>query len=101
MKIEKMVDEWALWNFVRANLPSSLVPMKRGIGYGYVCFIYHHSSTPNLLQRMFGIEGDPIAHVLEESVELYEPQYFSDFEALCQKYESETKRKVTFRYWEQ
>ena len=69
-------------------------------GYGQRYCIYADKSLPTILMRNLGYIGDPIADVQGSIVELFHPQYYSDFEGLLQKFELEEKRECKLIYWE-
>ena len=51
--------------------------------------------------KLFGYNtGDIIAKINCCYIELYYPEYFSDFENLCKEYENKFNKEVTLKYWE-
>lgn len=99
MKIEKLKAEkrCELWEFFRENLPPSLRVAKYGNGYGQVMFVrIKERSIASYLKLL----DQGIAIVRDEEVELFHPEYFSDFEDICRRYEMVTGKEVTLRYWE-
>ena|SRR5687767_3184215 len=97
MKVEKLPANGrhpALWEFARDHLPSSLRATCTSDGYGSIYAI--EVREPGLLNLL----RSGIATVGREEIELRHPEYFSDFEDLCRKYEAATGREVTLRFWE-
>jgi hypothetical protein len=98
MKIERLKhgQDHELWRFFREHLPSSLRACKRSDGYGGVYEIeVKERSLASYVPFSRGI-----ATVSDDTVELRHPEWFSDFEDICKRYEKLTKRKVTLKYWE-
>lgn len=93
MKYERLTKVPALFGWMAPRLPASLKAQVLDAGYGG----YGVNARVRGLKHFFDA---PIASIDEDTVTLYAPEYFSDFDALCQQYESETGHTVTLRYWE-
>lgn len=103
MKIERQIESPKLWTFAREHLPRGLVAANYIIGYGRVAGIYaiRPEDKPGFFARMMAFTPrDPIAEIHGATIFLYHPEYFSDFEDLARKYESETGYEVTLKYWQ-
>ena len=100
MKIERYTVPGHFWNWIRANLPASLVGKEILQGYAIGQYIYRRGYRRGVLDTVFEREGEAIAFVGLNSLELLYPEYFSDFEDLCRRYEAETGEEITFKYWE-
>lgn len=101
MKTIRETSQDSLWNFIQAHLPASLRAEKIMWGYGHKCFVYASSYRRGIVSRFFECEGDPVAEITFDTVELYHPQYFSDFEDLLRRYEQKQDgRSTTLRFWQ-
>lgn len=101
MKIERRVDPGVLWAWLQSHLPDSLKGHAMPSGYGFRQYIYAGGTMPSFLSRhCFEQIGDPVAEVSGTLVELYHPQYYSDFQNLLQSFEAETKVEPKLVYWE-
>jgi hypothetical protein len=99
MKVSKRSTEDRLENWVAGRLPPGLVFKRMPVGYGYASHVYIRGHEPTGLRRIFGDTGDPVAHIGVDGIDLYHPQYFSDFEDLVRAYEAETDDEVELRVW--
>ena len=114
MKIERLSSKKTceFWEFIKANLPSSLRAVKRVYGYGLRTVKRVYGYGEDGYGEIWGIEvkeksdlfgylplTDGIATVMNDTLELRHPEYFSDFEDLCRQYEVQTSKEITFRYW--
>lgn len=93
MKVERCFRGDRLWRFFQKHLPSSLVAKDRVNGYG-------RDYSIELPKTHWFNLPDVVARVYETHVELFRPEYFSDFEDICKRYEQETKEEVTLKFWE-
>jgi len=100
MRVEKEIGLDAFWDWLRVHLPSTLRGEVVGAGYGYWNIIYRQDYRRKIYQKLFNSVGDSIALVYSHTITLYCPEYFSDFEDLCLKYEQEKGREITLKYWE-
>ena len=99
--------------FFERNLPASICIKKKGwLSKDYEAGIIR-TTTRMTVRRVDCAYGsqliyeqtpsktfDKIAVISEDYVELFAPEYFSDFQSVIEKYERATNREVTFRYWE-
>ena len=102
MNIEKIDKDTTpgLYAFIKLNLHhSSLSPVKWNDGYGHSYGV--KLSNEKSLREFFGFEPKGIvARIDDGMIELFYPEYFSDFELICKKYEEKYGKEVTLRYWE-
>lgn len=99
MKVEKLPSGGRhprLWEFARDHLPDGLRTAVKTCGYGSIYEIHIKE------RGVLSVFSDPIATVdaYYDTIELRNPEWFSDFEDLCRAYETKTGREVTLRYWE-
>ena len=103
MKITKRNanKECSLWDFMSQHLPDSLVARKHSSDYGmfYWIEIFKQGDVQGwpLINEFF--DGN-VATIEEGVVTLRDPKYFSDFEDVIRKYESQTGKEVELIYWE-
>lgn len=92
----------SLWRFFEKHLPTSLkaIQVKDGYGVLYGVEVTKADEKRPLTSRLFGTTGFGIATIGLETVELRYPEYFSDFEEIIKKYESERGKEVKFVVWE-
>lgn len=100
MKVTKIRGPGDMWPFIKSELPASLTTLEIPVGYGYGKFIYRSDYRRGFIDRFFDRIGDAVAQVDGTEVELFHQEYFSDFEALCQKYERNTGYNTHLKYWE-
>lgn len=98
MIIKRIMDAPALWNFIKNNLPLSLIAIKETDGYGGVWAIKVKVDN-GFFRRLFEPQ---IAYVQNYSntIVVNHPNYFSDFEDLARKYEEKYKQEVTIELHE-
>ena len=90
-----------LWAFVCNNLPSTLRAEKRVIGYGHVLGVYLFQSPKPAGKHWWSLVDDPmIASVHNDEIEIFQPQYFSDFEKITTDYEDMGGEEITIKLWE-
>lgn len=90
-----------MWRWLAQHLPPSLEARELRNGYGTRCGIYRRGKAPGFLARALDLEGDPVATVVFNEVELHHPEYHSDFDDLLRRYEFDHPgTEVTLRYWE-
>ena len=102
MKVERVRDVPPLYRFVQTRLPKTLEARILSDGYGCVCTVHVIAEEAGdgwwaWFKRM---SSRGIATVYDHTLELRRPEYFSDFETICQDYENQTGKEVTLRYWE-
>lgn len=97
MKIEKLKHNPtapSIVEFMKRALPPSLRVKGFPEGYGTQYFVVLPGLfNPARVARLDDFQSSAV-------VELLHPQYLSDFESLCERYERETGCRVTLRYWE-
>lgn len=100
VKLEHGHEIPPLWLFMRDNLPPSLLAIKMDDGYGAVFGVKVKENS--IAARIPVVEWfkERIATVWDDTLELMEPKYFSDFEDVIRKYEKRYGKEVTFRYWQ-
>lgn len=98
MQVNKLWKAPDFWEWIKKNVPPSMVAREYACGYGSYYGIYQRGTAP--LTGIFGY-GDPIACVdeFERKVNLYSPEYFSDFEDLLRRFEAVSKQGTTLNYW--
>ena len=97
MKIQRYNGEHAFWRHVRRVLPKSMYAVVTQEGYGTTFHVTLRESAEGW-RGLF--PGPKIADVKDDFIELYQPQYFSDFEDIIRSYESKTGNNVTLKFWE-
>ena len=100
MRTERHSNPPPLWNWIPGRLPQSLVFKKIKQGYGWSACIYRAGYRRGIIDTLFENLGDAVAFVHSNEIELYHPEYYSDFEDLLRKYESETGAETTLKFWE-
>lgn len=100
MKINSKYNPPKLWDWIKCRLPRGLEAKAVSVGYGYFCGIYRTGMAPGLLARTFECIGDPVASVSGREIELNYPEWYSDFEDLLRRFESETQTVTTLNYWQ-
>lgn len=100
MKLERHTKPGDMWEWLRRNLPPSLRAQEIHIGYGVIQAIYQSGYSRPWTDRFFGREGAAIAAVRGTTIEIYRPEYLSDFQDLARSWEISTGYEVTLRYWE-
>ena len=100
VKLEHGFEIPPLWHFMRENLPPSLLAVKMDNGYGHVFGVeVKADSVANRIPVVRAFTGN-VARIWADACELFEPQYFSDFEDVIRKYEARYGKEVEFRYWQ-
>ena len=97
MKVQRLKPSGDLIEFAFTNLPESLMVRKVSSSYGYdyeICIKYKRRGILDFTKPL------KIADIKSDSVELFQPQYFSDMEILCKAFEDKFKMEVTLKYWE-
>lgn len=100
MKIKRHEKSGNLWPWVQQYLPNSLRAEEVAIGYGYRHVVYRARYKRSLADKILENAGDVVADISGTTVELYCPEYFSDFEDICKKFEEHTGCTSTLEYWE-
>lgn len=100
MKLNPLYDPPKLWDWLADRLPPSLEPAVFVCGYGRFYGIYRRGEKPSFIKRSFEMTGDPVAEVCENELRLNHPEYFSDFEDLLKRWESETGIEATLSFWQ-
>ena len=100
VKLEHGFEIPPLWLFMQKHLPSSLIAYKEDDGYGHTFAVRVKTNTVANRLPVANWLTDRIATVWSDSCELFHPQYYSDFEDVIRKYESQYGREVEFRYWQ-
>lgn len=96
MKVERQTkNPPPVWSFASDNLPPSLRAVRLEYGYGTVFGI---CAKVRGLRNML---KDPVARITDGCIEVYSPEYFSDFEDLARKYESKYKNEIIIKLWEE
>lgn len=95
MKIQRAEKPGNVWPWLIAHLPTCFRAKESMIGYGVECAVYLSDHMPGF----FGGRGDPIALVAGLTVELYHPEYYSDFSDLLLRFESESGYEPVLKYW--
>lgn len=100
MKVEKIPagKDYTLWLFIKAHLPPSLKAVKDTDGYGKVYAVLRKDWTSHLPFPFDKISR--VATVTNDRVELFHPEYFSDFQGILEQYEKTTGEEIILRYWE-
>lgn len=94
MKIERQISpprlyEWAL-NF---SMPGLVIKrIREGYGCGY--YVYAAAHVPWIGR------GDPVAALDDDTISLFQTNYFSDMQLLGMAYEKATGHEITLRYWQ-
>jgi hypothetical protein len=98
MKAIKLKREGNIYNFIRDNLPDGLILRETWDSYGSDIEI----ALKYKRKRFFDFYRTPkIAIIKNKSIELYQPQYYSDMERLCLAYEKQyPDEEITLKYWE-
>jgi len=93
--------ECNLWEFCKNHLPESMIARKRSSDYGmyYWIEVFKRGDLSGypIINSFF---NGNIATISDDEIELRAPEYFSDFEDICRKYEKQTKKEVKLIYWE-
>ena len=71
---------------IRKKIRTRMVPISCGYGQSYKC---EESTT-----------FEKIAVISGNHLELFYPEYFSDFEQIIENYERASGQEIIFRYWE-
>ena len=98
-------DQVELWQFFQENMPGAMIATIRRDEYGGQYGISMRSaSDAGRTRRILGIfpitDYDRVAIVEWNTVYLYAPQWYSDFEDIIERYEELTGQGVEFHYWE-
>ena len=100
MKKEFLSHPGSLWKFVKDTIPKSLTAEEIQIGYGKFQVIYRIGHKRGIMDRLLEQLGDPVATVGTTTIEIFHPEYFSDFENIAQRYEHATAKEVLLKCWE-
>lgn len=100
MKLIRQLGDDALYNYLRHHLPSSLRVEKVSSGYGYIKLVYRVDCRRTIVNKMFDMQGNPVAQIHWKSIDLFHPEWLSDFEDIIKDFEKEYNEEVTLKYWE-
>ena len=100
VKFERHERVGDMWQWLQSALPRSLQAKQIAQGYGYVQCIYRSGYRRRLIEYTFDALGTIVATVNGTTIELYAPEYFSDFDKLGREYEAQTGYEVTLKYWQ-
>lgn len=100
MKVISNYKPPALWEWMRSRLPRGLEAKAVAAGYGEIYAINVRIPSELSVQRWLGIGGVPIACITSDTIEIFNPSYYSDFEDMARKYESEVGAEVTLKFWQ-
>lgn len=94
----------AIFQFMRWNLPKTLTCERVCDGYG--CDYYVCAKDGRVVASVastwypFGWFLRMLKKLPNDRVQLKHPEYYSDFEDVIRKYETQSGKSVIFEYWE-
>ena len=94
MKLEIIKQAPPLWKFAEHRLPPSLRAVRKNIEYGGVYAI----AAKN--RGLMSIFESSVAIITDDTIEIFAPQYYSDFEDLVRDFEAKYKTQIRIKVWE-